>query len=828
MSGFQVGCRVRVLRGRQFSDFKERDEGVVLDINDECRNCTVVFDGRQEKVQVALKHLRVVGHKNADAGVPPEKTSKVLAKQIAEEMRLTEHPAVQALDVEMQELRKALQNAQTRLKSLEAKDARQADEILQLTRELSTAKQETLQSDLAVARSEAMSQEMLAQLTEKRQELAEEQIMAASLRKQLQDAPGNEVSLLRKELEQLREEKARAAAQEELNSDAWKAQVECLRAELQAEQAQRELQHELTTAGIGGKLLVKREISSDVQKVLLKAAFSGTLEAALQEHHVDLSAALRCRESDGSTLLHLAANSEAALRPLLEMLEAVSRQQHFEHALQMELLQHELMSSLNCPGPKRRTPLHLHCLSESATVKSLAQLLELQADPSLQDAAGATAFLECASRGRCEFMLLLLRASGGLGLTEEDHLGRTALHRSAVEGHTEAVRLLVQASAETDALDHQGQTACDLARERQQAAVLMLLEPQADPKEKGKLASPTSPGDASPSNQVHPEMASVVGASPASTGHWHASDHAAPSVLGPAVAAETAAQAGLGVPDSPQVRQSSKGSSSRGSPEPSAGRLPGAPRTFGPFPTTSERPVHATSGAGAGSSQRSTSAAGLYGVPTEGPTAADHLNVFGAAATTAPTAVPDGSPSRASFVPTEGPTAADHFNIYGGVGGREVPSPAAHAFLSEPPLHGAAVGAVPSPGPCRSASDSRLGQRQVSEAGLPRAGSDERLERAKSLGRRIAAKGDRKVSKMTVASRTLSGVEKLRERAGVANSRMPVAAEVSELEDSMKPAEGFEGDPLRKRLGKRHWSLQVSPGRRADECDDEPSWGSWF
>eukprot|EP00913_Durusdinium_trenchii_P002803 g2594.t1 len=305
MSGFQVGCRVRVLRGRQFSDFKERDEG------------TVVFDGRQEKVQVALKHLRVVGHKNADAGVPPEKTSKVLAKQIAEEMRLTEHPAVQALDVEMQELRKALQNAQTRLKSLEAKDARQADEILQLTRELSTAKQETLQSDLAVARSEAMSQEMLAQLTEKRQELAEEPC---------------KVSLLRKELEQLREEKARAAAQEELNSDAWKAQVECLRAELQAEQAQRELQHELTTA----------------------------------------------------------------------------------------------------------------------------------------------AFLECASRGRCEFMLLLLRASGGLGLTEEDHLGRTALHRSAVEGHTEAVRLLVQphavkASAETDALDHQGQTACDLARERQQA-----------------------------------------------------------------------------------------------------------------------------------------------------------------------------------------------------------------------------------------------------------------------------------------------------------------------------------------------------------------------
>lgn len=31
-------------------------------------------------------------------------------------------------------------------------------------------------------------------------------------------------------------------------------------------------------------------------------------------------------------------------------------------------------------------------------------------------------------------------------------------------------------------------------------------------------------------------------------------------------------------------------------------------------------------------------AAGLYGVPTEGPTAADHLNVFGAAATTPPTA----------------------------------------------------------------------------------------------------------------------------------------------------------------------------------------------
>lgn len=116
---------------------------------------------------------------------------------------LVDLPAVQALDSELQGLRNALQSAQKKLTSYEARDEKQAQEILQLTRELSSVKEEELQADLAVARAEAASQEMMAQVALHRQELAEEQRLTAFLRQQLEDVPQQEAKIL-KELELLR------------------------------------------------------------------------------------------------------------------------------------------------------------------------------------------------------------------------------------------------------------------------------------------------------------------------------------------------------------------------------------------------------------------------------------------------------------------------------------------------------------------------------------------------------------------------------------------------------------------------------------------------
>eukprot|EP00404_Azadinium_spinosum_P001697 CAMPEP_0180431860 /NCGR_PEP_ID=MMETSP1036_2-20121128/8618_1 /TAXON_ID=632150 /ORGANISM="Azadinium spinosum, Strain 3D9" /LENGTH=653 /DNA_ID=CAMNT_0022437637 /DNA_START=1 /DNA_END=1958 /DNA_ORIENTATION=+ len=54
-----TGCRVVVLNGRHFSAFGAGDEGVVRRVDPEAQNCEVLFDGRAQPVQVALRHLRV-------------------------------------------------------------------------------------------------------------------------------------------------------------------------------------------------------------------------------------------------------------------------------------------------------------------------------------------------------------------------------------------------------------------------------------------------------------------------------------------------------------------------------------------------------------------------------------------------------------------------------------------------------------------------------------------------------------------------------------------------------------------------------------------------
>ena len=104
-----------MLRGRHFADFQEGDEGIVLDINVECRNCTVVFDSSQDRVKVALKHLRVIsqradgGRSSAPQANGVESSSpKALARQIAQEMRLADAASEKALEAQAEDLRSRL------------------------------------------------------------------------------------------------------------------------------------------------------------------------------------------------------------------------------------------------------------------------------------------------------------------------------------------------------------------------------------------------------------------------------------------------------------------------------------------------------------------------------------------------------------------------------------------------------------------------------------------------------------------------------------------------------------------------------------------------
>ena len=55
----EVGSRVVVLSGRNFPSFQANDQGRVLRVDKEALNCEVLFDGQQQPVPVALRHLSV-------------------------------------------------------------------------------------------------------------------------------------------------------------------------------------------------------------------------------------------------------------------------------------------------------------------------------------------------------------------------------------------------------------------------------------------------------------------------------------------------------------------------------------------------------------------------------------------------------------------------------------------------------------------------------------------------------------------------------------------------------------------------------------------------
>ena len=59
---------------------------------------------------------------------------------------------------------------------------------------------------------------------------------------------------------------------------------------------------------------------------------------------------------------------------------------------------------------------------------------------------------------------------------EGDNEGKTALHVASLEGHSEAVKLLLEAGAEVDAEDDNGQTPLSWAAENGHSEAVKLLQ----------------------------------------------------------------------------------------------------------------------------------------------------------------------------------------------------------------------------------------------------------------------------------------------------------------------------------------------------------------
>lgn len=115
---------------------------------------------------------------------------------------------------------------------------------------------------------------------------------------------------------------------------------------------------------------------------------------------------------------------------------------------------------------------------EAADLAAIDALLTAGADINARDQHGQTALMNAATNGQVEVVRLL--ADRGADLNHRAKYGLTAVMLAVVPGHRDVVRILVEAGADLmlrgrGAPGFDGKTAADLARDREDAAVLDLL-----------------------------------------------------------------------------------------------------------------------------------------------------------------------------------------------------------------------------------------------------------------------------------------------------------------------------------------------------------------
>ncbi|CAE7858534.1 unnamed protein product [Symbiodinium sp. KB8] len=327
--------------------------------------------------------------------------------------------------------------------------------------------------------SELKAEELQKSCSHQMQELSMQRQLASSLQLQLEDeerknqtssqihlevqAKDLEIQSLRAEVSALAHHDAASNNEELAQAEAAACQV--LRAEVAAEQDKVRQAHEVlqTVAGGPPQSAAARAVSAAERCKIFEAAAQGDAALALALGGRPPPEITQLRSEDGSTLLHAAA-AGGSLLTALGALRSAGVPRQYEHDLQRELLRHEHLSFVNARDCEQRSALLCHCQSAVTSTQSVAALLELQANPSFEDGHGCTPFLACATRGNCEVMMLLLRATGGAVLRDSDENGWTALHSAASKGHADAVQLLLQVSADAELPDAAGRRAADLAR----------------------------------------------------------------------------------------------------------------------------------------------------------------------------------------------------------------------------------------------------------------------------------------------------------------------------------------------------------------------------
>jgi ankyrin repeat protein len=155
-------------------------------------------------------------------------------------------------------------------------------------------------------------------------------------------------------------------------------------------------------------------------------------------------------------------------------------------------------ADVNARGKDGRTPLHVAAVEGNA--QAIPILISAGADPKIKDAQGHTPVAAASSVGDTKVVRMLVEAGSPVpdllvaataGKAEEvarflrddkashaakDSLGRTALHRAALEGHDAVIRQLLEGGAAVDSADKEGFTPLHFAAAlgREEACRLLL------------------------------------------------------------------------------------------------------------------------------------------------------------------------------------------------------------------------------------------------------------------------------------------------------------------------------------------------------------------
>lgn len=128
----------------------------------------------------------------------------------------------------------------------------------------------------------------------------------------------------------------------------------------------------------------------------------------------------------------------------------------------IELVKYLLSKRANISTPDVNGDTPLHAAASEGLKPVVEYLIQKGALIYTQNKKGETPLYKAVSMGELEVVTYLI--AKGAGVDVKDKKGNTTLHRAAYKGHEEMVKFLIQSGAQRAAVNNNGQTPADIAK----------------------------------------------------------------------------------------------------------------------------------------------------------------------------------------------------------------------------------------------------------------------------------------------------------------------------------------------------------------------------